>query len=446
MSDTQATEQRTPPSTLLGTLRHIGPGLIIAAAIVGSGELIVTTKLGGDVGYTLLWFIILGCLVKVFVQIELGRYAISHGETTLQALDSVPGPRFIVGWMVYVWLAMYVATFFQVAGMVGALGDVCVLAGSSWQPQTWAIIISVVSAVLLGLGRYALIESVSTTMVALFTLFTVFAVGALFWTPYKIGLDQLASGLTFQLPSDFTVAFGAFGIIGVGASELIYYPYWCLEKGFGRAVGPDDGSQAWGDRARGWMRVLSTDAWVSMVVYTGATVAFYVLGAAVLHGKQIEVTDKNLIPSLSGMYSESFGQLGAMVFIVGAFVVLFSTIFIATASNGRLLADFLTLLGLPVQRNSTGYVRLVLTASTLLPLLYLFIYLNIQEPLNLVLIGALAQALMLPLLCLASLYFHHQRMKDQLKPKSFWPTLFLWLSAIAMIGAGGFQLYSKLSG
>jgi hypothetical protein len=32
-----------PPTSLLGTLRHLGPGLIIAGSIVGSGELIATT-------------------------------------------------------------------------------------------------------------------------------------------------------------------------------------------------------------------------------------------------------------------------------------------------------------------------------------------------------------------------------------------------------------------
>ena len=63
------------PVTMGAMLRQVGPGLIITAAIVGSGELIVTTKLGADVGFVLLWFIILGCLLKVFVQIELGRYA-----------------------------------------------------------------------------------------------------------------------------------------------------------------------------------------------------------------------------------------------------------------------------------------------------------------------------------------------------------------------------------
>ena len=55
------------PTTFGGILRQLGPGLIITASIVGSGELIVTPKLGASAGFTLLWFIILGCLLKVFI-------------------------------------------------------------------------------------------------------------------------------------------------------------------------------------------------------------------------------------------------------------------------------------------------------------------------------------------------------------------------------------------
>ncbi len=35
-------------------------------------------------------------------------------------------------------------------------------------------------------------------------------------------------------------ALATFGIIGVGASELISYPYWCLEKGYARSAGPEN--------------------------------------------------------------------------------------------------------------------------------------------------------------------------------------------------------------
>ena len=42
---------------------------------VGSGELIATPKVGAEYGFSLLWFIIAGCMIKVLVQVELGRFA-----------------------------------------------------------------------------------------------------------------------------------------------------------------------------------------------------------------------------------------------------------------------------------------------------------------------------------------------------------------------------------
>ena len=55
--------------------------MIVAGSIVGSGELIATTKTGAEAGFTLLWLILIGCVVKVFVQVELGRRAVITGET-----------------------------------------------------------------------------------------------------------------------------------------------------------------------------------------------------------------------------------------------------------------------------------------------------------------------------------------------------------------------------
>ena len=86
-------EIQDPPRRFVETLRRLGPGLIIAGSIVGSGELIATTKTGAQAGIALLWLIVVGCVIKVFVQIELGRYAITHGQTTLAALNTLPGPR-----------------------------------------------------------------------------------------------------------------------------------------------------------------------------------------------------------------------------------------------------------------------------------------------------------------------------------------------------------------
>ncbi|MCH8962620.1 MAG: transmembrane Mn(2+) transporter, partial [Bacteroidetes bacterium] len=97
--------------------------MIIAGSIVGSGELIATTKVGAEAGFTLLWVIILGCLIKVFTQVEFGRYTITWSETTLKALNGVPGPRLKVNWLVWYWAFMTVLVISQQGGIVGGVGQ-----------------------------------------------------------------------------------------------------------------------------------------------------------------------------------------------------------------------------------------------------------------------------------------------------------------------------------
>jgi Mn2+/Fe2+ NRAMP family transporter len=117
-----------PPDSLWQALRKIGPGIILAGSIVGSGELILTTSLGADWGYMFLWLILFSCVIKVFVQIELGRYAISSGMPTLGALNELPGWRWRAHWQVWWWFFMLLATVVQLGAMVGGVGQALHLA------------------------------------------------------------------------------------------------------------------------------------------------------------------------------------------------------------------------------------------------------------------------------------------------------------------------------
>ena len=69
---------RDAPKDFVGILKELGPGLIIAGSIVGSGELIATTLLGATCGFWLMWLIIIGCVIKVFTQLEIGRCLVSN--------------------------------------------------------------------------------------------------------------------------------------------------------------------------------------------------------------------------------------------------------------------------------------------------------------------------------------------------------------------------------
>lgn len=432
-----------PPTDWRGIVRQLGPGVIISATIVGSGELIVTPKLGASVGMTLLWFIIAGCLLKVFIQLALGRYAVSSGRTTLESLDLLPGPRMRVSWVLWLWLLMFVAMIFQVAGIIGGVASIAHLMGVPVSRQVAAILIAVVTSAMLVAGRYKLVERASLAFVAVFTVCTIAAMVSLQSTPYAITWEEIGDGLSFHLPPSFTVAFAAFGVIGVGAAELIYYPYWCLEKGYGKHVGPQDDSPAWIARARGWLKVMQVDAWVACAIYTIATVAFYLLGAAVLHKDGMLVGDTDMIVTLSAMYQKTFGEWSLWLFLCGAFAVLYSTLFVATASNARLLVDTIAVFRVKRFADDAERARWVKYACVALPVAFTSVYLVWESPVTLVLIGALSQGLMLPFLAVAALYLHYRKTVKAILPGRF-SVAALWVAALAMLTVGAYQFITEI--
>ena len=460
---------REPPHSVGTALRQIGPGLILAASIVGTGELINTTSLGAKAGFGLLWLILLSCVIKVFVQVELGRYAITHGKTTLAAFDTLPGPRLGASWLCWLWLAMTLATQAQIAAMEGTVGQAAHMAFpaasdamaraagrlvAGWEPflktreeYVWASLTSLAAIALLLSGGYKRLERVTTVLVGLVTLFTVASVVILQWTRFRIHLVDLEGGFRLAVPTAaVALAFSAFGITGVGASELVAYPYWCIEKGYARFAGPRAPDEGWAHRARGWLRVMQLDAWFSMVVFTVATVAFYLLGAAVLHPQRLDPRGPEMIPTLSRMYLSPlrgtpldwlrpFTRVG---FLLGAWAVLFKTLYVATAANSRLTADFLDLTGLWRQSGPRARARTVRAFCVLYPALALGLYYGFREPQFLIQVGGVAQGLMLPLIAGAALYLR-QRDTDRRVGPTFLTDACTWL---AFFGITAVALYS----
>lgn len=421
-----------PPVTYAGIFRRIGPGLILASGIVGSGELIATTVLGAETGYTLLWLIILSCFIKVVVQNELGRYAIGTGETTLEAFDRAPGPRLGASWLVWAWFAMVMLTLLQVGGMLGGISEILNRLVPSVPIGAWVWVVNLVTVFLLIGGRYWVVEKVSMGLVVCFTALTVSCAFLLLKLPQYFSWSEVLSGLSFRLPEGGLItAVAAFGITGVGASELIVYPYWCLEKGYARYSGPRDDSPAWRRRAFGWIRVMGADVGNSMVIYTFATVAFYILGAGILHGQGLVPKGSEMVQVLSSMYTETMGAWSLPLFLVGAFAVLYSTVFAATAANCRVFADFTGILKL---YDKTDYAkrlrvtRLFVVILLFLPSLY---FMFLRAPVLMVIIGGAAQAIMLPVIAFFTVYLRYRHMPQQILPKP-WVTVALWLSALFM--------------
>jgi manganese transport protein len=446
-----------PPDNLWAALRKIGPGIILAGSIIGSGELLLTTSLGAEHGFIFLWLILFSCLIKVFVQIELGRYAISSGQPTLAALDSLPGPRFGTHWLVWWWFIMLLATVSQLGAMCGGVGQALNLAfpqfsirvgefvgrfSTHWaqaiesQPEhPWAVLTALAAIGLLLSGGYKRIEMITTIMVAGVTAITVACVLALPAMGYPIGMEDLREGFSLGIlglsAGAVAAAFGTFGITGVGASELYSYPYWCLEKGYARFAGPRMPDSEWARRANGWIRVLRLDAWVSMVVFTVATVSFYCMGATVLHRQGLHPKKQQMIETLSQMYVPAFGDWTKILFLIGVWAVLFKTLYVASASHSRLSADFLSLTG-AVRYDEPGargvWVR---RFCVFYPALALVLYLWVGDPKAMVIFGGFFQAATLPIIAAATIYLRYRRTDPRLAP-SRWSDAWLWFAFLTI--------------
>ena len=431
---------RDPPETLLGAFRHIGPGLILSASIVGSGELIATTILGATAGFVTLWVILVSCLVKVTVQLEFGKHAIHTGEPTMLALNSLPGPRLMkVGWPIWTWLGLMAPKMLQLGGIVGGVVLALLIVFPGVPAGVWAYATAVAVSLLVFHGLYEPIERVTLVMIALFSAFTLASVLFLQATPFAIRPEDVWSGLTFQLPPEaVVVAIGAFGITGIGGDEIMAYNYWLLEKGFAAFTGPNDGSEAWRRRARGWIRVMYVDAWFSMAVYTTVTCAFYLLGASVLHGSSNIPEGDTLIASLATMYTESLGPWATNVFLLGAFLVLFSTLFSALAAWTRLFSDAFAQFGLVDFQSDLSRRRSIAALAWVLPVLWATVFMYFRAPGGMVIIGGLATYLMLFVVVFAALYFRYRRLNPALHPSVLYDVM-LWLSglAIGLVGCYG---------
>ncbi len=428
---------REPPHSLLSTLRNIGPSLILTANIVGSGELIMTTALGASAGFVALWVIFVSCAVKVIVQLEFGKHAIGSGETTLHSFNRLPGPKWRgVSWSLVVWLGVKLIQLVQYGGIVGAVALALHLA-FPWAPTSvWAWACGLTTSMLVWRGGYAFVERTAMVLTAMFSTVTVTCALLLQWTPYRVSAGMLAEGLTFELPTAAVgVAVAAFGLTGVSADEIISYPYWCLEKGYAAHAGANDGSSEWAARARGWIRVMYVDAIASLLVYTTTTASFYVLGAAVLHGRGPVPEGPGIIEALSGIYTETLGPGAMGLFLTGSVTALYSTLFVACASSTRMFTDAFAQFGLLEYANTESRRRWIGALAWTLPLIWTVLFLYVRAPLFMVSLGGIALAALLLQVVFAAHQFRYRRLPHALRPSRAYDIL-LWASIAAILGVG----------
>jgi Mn2+/Fe2+ NRAMP family transporter len=439
------TPTKEPPQSFFSKLRFLGPGFILSASIVGSGELIATTILGAKGGFITFWVILVSCLVKVAIQLEFGKNAIITGKTLMFSFAKLPGPTFKKGnWAIW---ATFILTLFKILQVGGMLGG-SAIAISMIFPQIplliWAPILAILTSFLIYKNYYSIIEKTAILMVAGFTLLTLASVFAISFTPFGFTFSDVLTGLRFELPPHLVfIAIGAFGITGVASDEIIAYTYWCLEKGYASYTGANDGSEEWQLRANGWIKIMQLDAIVAMVIYTVVTAAFYLLGASILYGQKEIPEGNELINSLALIYTQSLGSEARLAYLAGAFFVLYSSVFATLAYWSRLFPDIFGQLGWINPESLTDRKKWVAILAWLFPCLWVIAYLFVEMPTFMILSGGAVGSILLLIVVFAAINFrsHNKFLKIASGPVS---EIMFWLSvaSIASISVYGiFKLF-----
>ncbi|HET8795785.1 MAG TPA: Nramp family divalent metal transporter [Arthrobacter sp.] len=441
---------KEPPVGWKASFRYLGPGLILSASIVGSGELIATTALGAEAGFVILWMVIFSTLVKVAVQVELARWTIVTGDPALTGYNKVPPKLGRMSWVNILWIVLALSKFLQFGGIVGGVAVACsVLLPLGGPPlgttsiTIWTIFIVILSIVLLYKNSYRLIERGAFALVVIFVFITIIIALGLPLTPFAYGADDVLGGLTFLIPAGAVgAAIAMFGITGVGADEITYYTYWCVEKGYARWVGPNDGSAEWERRAKGWIRVMYKDAIISWVIYTFGTLAFFIMGAAVLNPQGLTPEGNEMITTLSRMYTDTLGEWASVGFLIGAIAVLGSTMWAAIPSWSRMYANILATMGVfnwhtePAKR-----LKWIRFFTVVMPIIWGIAFLVLQVPVLMVQIGGVVTGIFLVAVVVAVWYLRKTEVDPRLHGGG-WFNAALMISSIAIGLLGVYTLLS----
>lgn len=340
---------RLPPARLPGMLVSIGPGIVIAGSVIGSGELINTPIQAARFGFVLLWAVILACVIKYFLQVEFGRHTLAHNRTPFEAFNSLPGPNWGgVSWIGPAYMAGCLLTGLSLAGMLRATAGLFhnllpISASPVTSTNVWSIIVAIVLMLMLWRGAYSDLEKLIAILVGVLSFSILVGAVLIQGTEFRITGKQVLSGLTFSFgDADRAAAAAAvvslLGALGATANELFMYPYFVLEKGYGAFAGSSE-APGWVDRARGWIRVMQVDVAVCTLLATVTTLGYFLVGAAVFHSQGKVPGGDQVIDQLSELLTRSWGRWTKGIFLCGAAATIMSTLIVATAGYSRMWTD-----------------------------------------------------------------------------------------------------------
>lgn len=366
---------------VLSVFAFFGPGAIIASVTIGSGETVFASRGGAIFGYALMWCFLAGGLMK-FVQVyTAARYFTLTGEHPVERWAYLPGPR---GWVVWILAVLTILCFpLWLSGLPKMLGSLAVwIFGTEdnllWgDPRIWGTIFVAIAITLTFVQSYTALEHTQTLIVTLFLIciLAACAVSQPDWSAALAGavIPRLPSYEPWVAASYPAIAnrpvwieVGAYlGALGGGTYDYFGYIGMMREKGWGLlgrkttggekgvSIAEDDDNVRIGKR---WLKAPLCDTSISFTCVILFTFAFSILGAAVLHPRQVIPSGLQLLTLQADFLTALHPQL-IYIYQAGVFMAFFGTILAAYELFTRTAKECLSPIIPVVKKCSLSTVR-----------------------------------------------------------------------------------------
>ena len=296
---------------MLARLKSLGPGMIMAATAIGTSHLVLSPVAGARFGYGLVWLVLLAHVFK-YPAFEYGpRYALATGHSLIHGYGRVPGPK---QWAVWAFLGTTMLQGFTIlAGTLAITAAILHAVFAGLTLGAWTVIIGVVIVALLIFGRYQALEVISKGAMGVLVLISVLAFSVALpsggeWGQMVVPQVPAGSGL---------LAAAILGIMPTGINVAIWHSLWALEH---EKAWLADGSTRAQALAKGRFDLL-----VGYGVSALLAVIFVALGAELLRPQGLVPQGIDVALTLSEIYTEVLGSWMLPLFLLAAFLALFST-------------------------------------------------------------------------------------------------------------------------
>lgn len=464
------------PPTGVGKLRWFGPGLLWMLSAVGTGSVLFTPRVASAYRYELLWLLLLVVFFMWVMIREMARFSIATGQTMMQGMDTLPGPR---GWAVWV---VFVPQL--LAAAVGVAG-VAAVAGSALQDSLpgnttfWGIALVLACNLFLFTGHYHLLERVSQLM-AIVLLGTAIVSAVAVWP----GFSEISPGLVPGWPDDpeIYIIMPWVGTILAGSMGIVWFGYWTATRGFGGGL-IDQGDEAEsvdGDRgqehgqlphgqhqrnlehANGWMKIATDTATTGVVGGLVVLLAFMVLGAELLAPEGILPEGAGVATDLARLFSDVWGEAGRYILLVTVVIALGGSVMADQDGWSRSFADMTLILrggrdGGPVTRllkwlqERTGRPMLqrgniqriyLLSITGAIPVTIIAVF---EDPVGVMSVSGIVAAIHTPFIVLLTLYVNRSRLPEGIRP-NLASTLGIAAAGVFYLGFAGVYCWDLLAG